>query len=261
LPVFNAVSFVHLAIDSVLEQTLKDFELIIIDDASDDGSGLIIDRYSGEHSFIRLFRNGQRQGVVRCLNKGLKHATGRKIARIDADDIWHPGKLAKQVTYMDNHPEVFLLGTFVRHIDESGNEIPGAALNRYTSDNDIRMNILKKNFICHSSVIYRREVMETVGFYNEAYINSEDYEYWIRILADHHVEIFPEVLTSYRIHSSMVSIKRRREQKRFAIRAKRFGIRKLKKRITWNYYLLNELWPLLVPGFVIRAKRKLLRRN
>ncbi len=118
LPVYNGARFLRQAIDSVLSQTWKDFELLVVNDGSTDGTAAILESYSDPR--IRILSNVQNIGLTLSLNKGLQSARGEYIARIDADDIALPIRLEKQVSYLDQHPEVGLVATGVKVIDERG---------------------------------------------------------------------------------------------------------------------------------------------
>src|SRR5882672_2663017 len=121
LPVWNAERYLAGSIESVLDQTFADFELLIVDDASTDGSRALIERYRDRR--IRLVENEKNLGVTRSLNLGLERARGRYVARADADDLCAPERLERQVAFLDAHPEVALVASCARWIDEHGAEI------------------------------------------------------------------------------------------------------------------------------------------
>lgn len=259
MPVHNASKYVEESIQSVLDQTFTDFEFIIINDGSTDLSGTILNKYSKLDNRLKILNNSTNLGVVKSLNIGLKASNGVYIARIDADDIWLKIKLQKQVDRMEEQPMLGLLGTAKMLIDEQGQPIKNKKEHNYFSNAEIRKNILKKNLFCHSSVIYRSEVVSMIGFYNEEFINTEDYEYWIRIINKYRVEILKEMLVYYRISSGMVSLRRRSEQLKYVIRAKMAGFRLLGFKPVYFIYLLKDVLYLTIPDWSIIFKKKIVK--
>lgn len=124
MSVFNEEAHVAEAIESILKQTFADFEFIIIDDASTDGSPALIETYAQKDSRIKVFTQPENQGLAVSLNKGLRQATGTYLARMDADDISYPERFQKQFDYLERHPELGALGTFMKEIDEKGEVVP-----------------------------------------------------------------------------------------------------------------------------------------
>lgn len=184
MAVYNGERYLREAIESILAQTFQDFEFLIINDGSTDNSREVILSY--EDPRIRLVDNEVHLGLTPSLNKGLRLAKGELVARQDADDISEPERLAMQVTFLETHPEVGLLGTWYRKIDAQGTLIGNRSLPcDYT---EIRWSLL---FFCpfvHSSVMVRKSViLRQVGFYNEALVYAADYELWYRIA--HHIPV------------------------------------------------------------------------
>ena len=260
MPVYNGEKYIHYAIDSVLQQTYKDFEFLIINDGSKDNTQGIIDRYKKKDNRIRIFINNENIGISKSLNYGLKQAKGQLIARIDSDDIWHKEKLSKQLLCMDNDPTLYLLGTAKTLINESGDIIPSVE-KQFFSYREIKSNILKNNLFCHSSVIFKKSLLKEIGYYNENFLNTEDYEYWIRILTGRKGEILNESLVFYRIHKNMISLKKRKQQNLYVIKAKFRGIFQYGYSFIYLVYILKDIWPLLIPDFLIRIKKNMLRNT
>ena len=258
LPVYNGASYLENAIVSVLNQTYRNFELIIIDDASTDHSLQIVEYYRRQDTRILAIRSSMRRGVAKTLNIGLRAAGGDFIARIDADDLWLPEKLEQQVKVFNSDPELLLLGTAKILIDQNGDVIYGKSDWPVYSYGDIRNNILKKNLFSHSSVMFRKSVLTVAGYYNEDYKNSEDYEYWIRIITRGKTEILRESLVQYRLHPEMISWQKRRQQKFFVIKAKWMGFSLLGFQPGYLPYLARDVYEWMVPDFMIRLKRKLM---
>jgi len=180
MPAYNAAGTVARAVESVLGQSYKDYEFLIINDGSNDNTTEIIDSLDDER--IHYLKNEHNLGIQKTLNRGIREAKGKYIARIDADDSWiERNKLKEQVAFLENNPDHVLVGTGAIVVDESG-----AELFRYynsTTDKEIRKKLLGKNCFLHPSVVYRKTAVEKVGLYNdgEACLHIEDYDLWLRL--------------------------------------------------------------------------------
>jgi hypothetical protein len=178
MAVYNGERYLREAVDSVLSQTFKDFQFLIINDGSTDNTRDLIRSY--EDARIVLVDNKDNIGQTRSLNRGLELAAGNFIARQDADDVSEPERLAKQVAFLDGRRDVALLGTWYKEIDVNGTVVGDRKLPCDTTD--IRWSLL---FFCpfvHSSVMFRKAVLsEQIGFYDESLAYSQDYELWHRI--------------------------------------------------------------------------------
>lgn len=258
MPVYNAVDFVGEAIQSVIDQTYRNYKFIIIDDCSTDGSQTVIKNYIKKDKRIIFLKNNTNVGVVKSLNLGLRLADGGFIARIDADDIWLPNKLEKQIRRMMVEPTLGLLGTAKMLIDEKGEPITKKNELKFFNNTEIRRNILKHNLFCHSSVIYRSEVIKKIGYYNEEFHNTEDYEFWIRIISKYDVEILKEPLVYYRIYPGMISLMRRKEQIKYVIKAKFVGFKLIGFKPIYLFFLLRDVIYIAIPDWSIRMKKQLL---
>ncbi len=178
MAVYNGEHYLREAVESILVQSFQDFDFLIINDGSTDKTWELLKSYNDPR--IKLINNGQNLGLTRSLNKGLKLAEGQFIARQDADDISEPERLTKQVAFLETHPELALLGTGYKEIDDQGNVLGEKKLPcDYTQ---IRWDILFYCPFVHSAVMLRKSiVLEQIGFYNEALTYSMDYELWSRI--------------------------------------------------------------------------------
>lgn len=209
MPVYNGELYIREAIDSILNQTFSDFELIIIDDCSTDGSVAVIKTYTD--SRIRLFTNPVNKGVSFTTNYGNKLARAEYVARMDCDDISLPQRLAKQVQYLDRHPEIAIVGTQNISIDTDGKIVPAQDMfPRPAAPSSIRWTASYECPFIHSSVMYRKQILPgKVGEYDENLKMGEDYEMWLRLLHhNYNLANLKEVLIEYRIHpkSAMNSI-------------------------------------------------------
>ena len=178
MSVYNAQEFLASAIESILSQSFKDFEFLIIDDGSKDKSKGIIEKYAKKDGRIRMISRPNK-GLVKSLNEGLKEARGEYIARQDADDISLKKRLAVEVAYLDSHPKVGLVGSNYTIIDET--DKPLVSTNVFTHPNDLKLCLVTCNQYGHGSIMMRKSVVEQVGDYDSSVGHLEDYDLWIRI--------------------------------------------------------------------------------
>lgn len=195
LPVYNGAAYLAAAIDGILHQTFRDFELIIIDDGSRDHSVEIINGYSD--SRIRFFAQDNR-GLAATLNRGIELATGKYIARQDQDDISRPERFAEQSTYLEKHPACAMVGSWADIWREGGPT--GRTLRHPSEDALIKLELLFDNPFVHTSMMLRRECLLAVGGYSTdpARQPPEDYELWSRMARRWDVANIPEALVIYR---------------------------------------------------------------
>ncbi len=204
MPVFNREHYLHEAVDSILQQTYPDFEFIIIDDGSQDGSLEIIRSYQDKR--IRFLQNSKNLGVAKTLNLGISLAQGPFIARMDSDDISLPTRLEEQIRFMEVNSEIAACGTWVEYF---GRQVPFLEKNLLKEPADsesIRCSFLFNCVLKHPSVMIRRSVLEHGAYtYNETLDRAEDYELWVRISKHHFLANLPKVLLRYRLHPHKVS--------------------------------------------------------
>lgn len=182
LPTYNGVKYIKRAIESVLAQSFFDWELIIVDDGSSDNTEDIAKEYAGKDQRITYIKNDINLGIQKSLNKGLKEAKGKYIARIDDDDEWiDKDKLKKQVEFLNNNPDYALVGTSAIVVNEDGKELFRYLLPE--TDQDIRNKLLMKNCFVHSSVLFRKEaVLKFNGYSEEEDVKHlEDYDLWLKL--------------------------------------------------------------------------------
>ena len=205
LGVFNGGAFLSQAVESILAQTMPDFELLVIDDGSTDGSGDLVKAY--HDSRIRVIRNKSNLGLTRSLNIALELARGDLIARQDAEDISHPERFTRQITFLDANPAVVLLGAQSKHVDINGWATPFRGWPKATGALGIRWQLMFDNPFVHTSVMFRRSVVwQQLAGYNETFRTNQDFELWSRVAADYEVRNLPNVLVTLR--SSALSVSR-----------------------------------------------------
>lgn len=183
LPFYNASATLEEALESVADQQFRDYEVIAVDDGSEDGGAALVEHHARRDRRIRLLRPGRR-GLVSALNLGLKSASAPLIARMDADDRMHPERLATQHRHMAEHPELTLAGTRVRLFPDadiqSGFRAYMAWQERCLRPEDIAEEIYVESPIVHPSMIYRRQAVLALGGYREGMF-PEDYDLVLRL--------------------------------------------------------------------------------
>ncbi|CAN5189729.1 hypothetical protein BH10PSE11_BH10PSE11_07990 [soil metagenome] len=202
MPFRNARQYLREAIDSVLRQTFKDFELLLIDDFSQDDSRSICESYATADSRVRLLRN-ENAGIIGALNFGIAHARGELIARMDADDICEPERFALQVQELQRSPAIAILGSAASLINQRGDVI--GELSYATAPSEIYHELLQRSCIIHPSAMMRTGVVRRAGGYRSAFIRCEDYDLWLRIAEPANIANLKEPLLRYRVHEEQVT--------------------------------------------------------
>ncbi len=213
--VHNGRRYLREALDSVHAQTYTDFELIVVDDGSTDGTLDILNAAKDARTIV--LTNPQRLGLTKSLNAGLARCRGEYVARMDADDVSHAQRLEKQVGFLDENPECLAVGTWCNWIDAEGktNGVWGPP----TDQEEIHRKLLINNSLAHGSAMVRRSALERVGGYNEQYPYAQDYDLWLRLSEIGQVRNLQECLYNLRTWEGASSTARSEEQKRCARRA------------------------------------------
>jgi glycosyltransferase involved in cell wall biosynthesis len=200
LPVRDGAAYLGAAVESVLFQTLRELELIVVDDGSTDETAAIVAGYADDR--IRVLRQ-EPLGLVAALNRGLTASSGRYLARMDADDVSLPERLERQVAFLDQNPKVALVVPGVELIDAHGRSTGTLVLP--PSDAALRRRLLLRNAFTHGAAAMRRDALESAGGYTDDYGSNEDYDLWRRLARDWRLAAIPEVLYRYRIHPEAVT--------------------------------------------------------
>jgi glycosyltransferase involved in cell wall biosynthesis len=209
LPVYNQERYLRDALASVLAQTFVDFELLLIDDGSSDGSAKIAEECTDPR--LRLEFNDRNRGLPATLNRGLGLASGQYIARMDADDICLPHRLEEQVRFMDLHPQIGICGTAMRIL--GSDEVSLCPLEH----EEIRCALLFYTALAHPTVMLRRDVFECLHLqYDVTARHAEDYDLWVRAVEVTEIANLPDVLLEWRVHAEQVSSLHQREQAQMA---------------------------------------------
>jgi len=179
LPAYNAAAYVGEAIDSILAQTFGDFELLVIDDGSSDDTLAIVSGFQDPR--LKVLRNERNLGLVAALNRGIAESQSEFIARMDADDISLPDRLARQIEFLACQPRLGVISCSYEDFNEIQGTLGTVALPE--SDTGIRHDLYcKSHCFCHPAVVMRREALEDVGTYRAEWFPAEDRELWLRML-------------------------------------------------------------------------------
>ncbi|TRZ87059.1 glycosyltransferase [bacterium] len=195
---YNGERFLDQAIESILAQTYADFEYIVVDDASTDGSPAIIARYAGQDARLIALRNPVNLNPSGALNRALQVARGDYLAILDQDDLAYPERLARQVAFLDTHPEVGVIGAQVLILDPNGRPLRPMAFPTTTALS--RWHILFGSPVLHSAAMMRRALVAQAGGYSEKQWYVNDYLLLATLLSSTAIANLPDTLTSYRRH-------------------------------------------------------------
>jgi glycosyltransferase involved in cell wall biosynthesis len=198
---YNGEKYIAEAIDSILRQTMKDFELVIIDDGSVDKTANIIKKYNDHR--IRFFQNEKNEGITFSRNLTIKESIAPYIAILDSDDIAMPNRLKIQTDFMDRHPDFGFIGSWVSLINENGKPLYINWKNPLPPEM-IPCILLFQNYFNNSSIIIRREALPQGEIYRDV-SPAEDYDLWLRINKKWKMWNIPYLLVKYRIHSKNIS--------------------------------------------------------
>ncbi len=201
MPVYNGEKYLREAIESILNQTLTDFEFIIINDGSTDNTeGIILSYYD---SRIKYIKNKKNIKLIETLNKGIKVSKGKYIVRMDADDISIPDRFEKQLDFLEKNPEYGLCSGNAISIDTKNKKIS----KKWWNNNDLPIEwlLLWENPIAHPTVMLRKEILIKYNeYYNKKSLHSEDYDLWCRMALHSKLKRLDDVLLYYRISESSV---------------------------------------------------------
>jgi glycosyltransferase involved in cell wall biosynthesis len=215
MPVYNAGRYLAEAVDSILAQSFRDFEFVIVDDGSTDRSGAMLDAYAKKDARIRIVRRAN-TGIVAALNDGLNECRGEFVARMDADDVSLPDRFEKQLTYLRQHHEVVALGGRVIGIDPYG-EVLFNSEHKLTHD-EIDAELLNGVgwALVHPSVMFRRDAVERAGRYRAEWQWVEDLDLFLRLAETGKLANLTDVVLRYRQHTESINRTRAGQQAQLA---------------------------------------------
>ena len=210
MPVFNAEKYLAESIESILNQSFRDFEFLIIDDSSTDHSLDIINRYRDTDNRIKVLQNKYAKGIVGASNTGLEASQGKYIARMDADDVSLPDRFEKQHRFMESHPEVGICGTWANAFGQKT-----GLMKLPETDAEIRTALLFCCCMIHPTVMMRRDFLRAHQLsYREFFDTAQDYDLWARALDYTQFYNIPEMLLKYRVHETQISSARKADQEK-----------------------------------------------
>lgn len=204
IPAYNAARWLPGTLGSVIEQTHQDMEIIVVNDGSTDRTACIVDDYARKDRRVHLLNQPNRERSA-ARNAGMRAAQGEYVAFLDADDLWLPSKLARQVACLEQRLECGACYTWAETIDDRGEIIESLAdLSRIYWHNPVdALTLAGGNYVSGSasSVVMRRDLVKTVGFFDEAMQQAEDWDYWYRMALRSRFCLVPEALVRIRRHS------------------------------------------------------------
>ena len=203
MSVYNGEDYLAEAIESVLNQTFRDFELIVINDCSTDGTKEILDKFASLDDRVKVHENEVNLRLPSSLNKAISLAQGKYIARMDADDICLPERLEKQYKFMEENPDIAL--SSCRFMTLKNGVISSGGCGGKCDNESLKALLLVANPILHPGIIAKADVIRSLG-YDKNFTCTEDIELWTRfVLGGHTIEILPEYLMLYRLHDKQIT--------------------------------------------------------
>lgn len=234
MPVYNCRPFIEESVNSILNQTFEDFEFIIIDDCSTDGTYEYLQTLTDPR--IIIIRKVKNSGYTISLNMGLKMAKGMYIARMDGDDISFPDRFEKQVTFMDENPDIILSGGGYKAIDSDFKFIPR------TSSEDIVLELMSLSPIAHPTAFFRSDILNSNSLqYNTQYEPAEDYKMWTTLVEYGKLANITDIILHYRIHPNQTTNLRAKIQREKTNLIALEYIKKLSKDHENSEYFCNEI--------------------
>lgn len=209
IPIFNRERYLAQAMDSILAQTLTDFELLMVDDGSSDSSCEIVRAYTDPR--IRLIRHERNRGVAAARNTGITEARGRYLAFLDSDDVAYPDRLQRQVEFLDRHPDYAAVGAWIDWMDEDGRPL-GRIQRKAVAWDDIAAQRLFRPAIQNGAAMARTRILKRYR-HDERFRVGEDFHLWARIASDHKMANLPRVLVRCRAHGQRITDQAQEERR------------------------------------------------
>lgn len=210
------------SINSILNQTYKNIELIIVNDGSNKDDLKVIKSFNDNR--IRVVNNKVNEGLAISLNKAIDISNGIYIARMDSDDISYKHRIEKQVEYLKNNKDVDIVGTFAKHFGSENCMNITPLVNR----DEVKIQLFTNTTLIHPTVMIRKKFLNDFQIrYNRNFLCAQDFELWTRCIDDGNIEIIPEILLSYRVHSKQISSKKQLLQQQYAEKILKRQLKKL----------------------------------
>jgi len=251
MPVYNSEKYLGAAIESVLRQTFKEFEFIIVDDCSSDGSLEIIKKYSKKDRRIDIVENSCNLGISESRNAGLAAAKGKLIMNMDHDDICHPDRIRLQVQYLKQHPDVGIVGSDIDVINDGGKSIGERHFPK--DDASIRKALIQYSPFTHPSTMVRSSAYARAGKYDKNFEPADDYELYFRIGSHSKFGNLSACLLKHRIYGSATTMKKTRLMIYNTLKAKLHGAARFGyvPGIRAVLIALGQAFSLLLPSFML----------
>lgn len=251
--VYNGGDKLVKTIDSIINQSYDKLELIIIDDGSTDNTKKTLRRYESKFKFIKVIYQSKNIGLTKSLNRAANLAKGQFIARLDSGDISLKTRTQKQISYFCDHPDLVLLGT--KSLESYGNEF-----SQYNPPcgPDISKKMYYKNVLVHSSAMFKRDIFELVGGYDETFQTSQDYELWLRMSKHGKVSNLDSTLVVRDYSPASISRVRKTRQLIDSVRA-RIKHAPLKLLPLIFFFILYQAIVTYSPRFLILFKRSIFK--
>lgn len=253
---YNDALFLEKAIRSVIKQTFKNWEFIIINDASVDNTDSILRKFRQKDKRIIYIKNDKNFGLTRNLNRGIDIAKGEFIGRIDGDDYWtDKTKLRRQVDFMQQNPGYGMVGCFAHAIDSSDRKL--FEIVYPSKDEDIRKIMLRHGPFVHSSVLIRKSILFRIGKYNNTHTHSEDYDLYLNLGTVSSFFNIPKFMVNYRVNPLGISQTKYMLQSKEVIKIMK-KYRKQYPGFLFGYFLWNlrRIYPVWFRGSVSRQLKK-----
>lgn len=201
IPTYNNAKYISDAVESVFNQTFKDYEIIVIDDGSIDNTKEVLKKYESKITYLHHQNN---KGPSTARNTGIINSSGKFIAFLDADDIWVPNKLELQMKTISQFSEIGLLGCGAYMIDESGNIIKERKVVSYSNRKLLLQDLMIRNVICGgcSGAVIKKECFDKVGLFDDGFRGSEDRDVWFRIAKLYEIKFLQQPLVKIRNHET-----------------------------------------------------------
>jgi glycosyltransferase involved in cell wall biosynthesis len=215
MPAYNAEKYISKAIESILAQTYRNFELIILDDGSHDSTNNIAQSYARQDPRVKVHRQ-ENSGVIVSLNQLVELSTGEILFRMDADDVSLDTRFERQLAYLEQHPEVIALGSRVQLMDPDGDPINDDFFNAVTHEQIDGLNLSVRAALCHPAVAMRKSAVVKLGGYRSEYAHAEDLDLFLRMAELGRLANLEETLLRYRLHPDSIGHTKTQHQFRSA---------------------------------------------
>lgn len=251
MSVYNGAGYLSEAVESILGQSYRALEFIIIDDHSTDATPVLLESYWRSDPRVRIFRNSANKGLTKSLNTALNLSRGHFIARQDADDFSHPDRISRQMERLSADPGLALLGTGALLVNGTGESVKALRVN---TGERLKSGLPRNNQFIHGSILMRRDAVESAGGYREEFRYAQDYDLFLRLSENYNVDNLDDPLYYSRLIDGSISFSRAGEQQLSAMITRKAHQRRAKGDAAWSPEIYDELREELAGLF---AKRRI----